>query len=80
MPVVLRPLVWIWLRVAAGISLVVTHVILVAVYYGVIVPTGVVMRAMGHDPMKRRYEPEKATYWEDPPDEDVPKERYLKQF
>lgn len=79
-PVVLKPFVWIWLRVATGISFVVTHVILIVVYYCVITPAGVAMRAMGHDPMKRRFEPENTTYWEDPPDEEVPEERYLKQF
>lgn len=79
-PVVLRPFVWIWLRVATGISFVLTHVILVVVYYCVIAPAGAAMRATGHDPMKRRFEPENATYWEDPPDEEVPEQRYLKQF
>jgi len=79
-PVLLRPVLRVWLRIATGISYVMTHIILVAFYYLVITPTGIVMRAVGHDPMKRRYDAESATYWEDLPDEEVPRERYLKQY
>ena len=68
------------LLVAFCINLVVTHVILVLAYYLVITPAGLIMRAVGHDPMQRKRKPDAESYWEDLPDEEVTRERYLKQF
>ena len=74
------PVLWLWLRIAFCINFIVTHVILVVVYYLVITPTGLVMRAVSDDPMRRKFDPDAESYWEDLPDEEVTKERYLKQF
>ncbi len=79
-PRLLMPVLWLWLRVAFCINLVVTYVILVLAYYLVITPSGIVMRIAGHDPMQRKRRPDVESYWEDLPDEEVTRERYLKQF
>jgi len=79
-PPALAPVLRIWLRIAACINFVVTHVILVLAYYLVITPAGLIMRAVGHDPMQRKFRPDIDSYWQDPPDEEVTRERYLKQF
>jgi len=79
-PRLLAPVLWLWLRIAFCINFVVTHVILVLAYYLVITPTGLIMRAVGHDPMQRKRKPDDESYWEDLPDEEVTRERYLKQF
>jgi hypothetical protein len=48
---------------------VVSPLILGIMFFGLFTPFGVVMRAFGRDAMKRRYEPQRASYWErrDPP-------------
>lgn len=61
------------------IGLVVSNVILVAVYYLVVVPIGLIMRLFGHDPMQRKLLPEARTYWIERSQIEDP-ERYLKQF
>ncbi len=79
-PPLLAPVLWIWLRVAFVINFVVTHLVLVLTYYLVITPAGLIMRAVGHDPMRLGFGSDAKTYWEDPPDETVDTERYFKQF
>ena len=56
-----------------------SYVILGTLFYLIIAPTGLLMRAFGKDPLKRHFEPGATTYWVDagPP---RPKESYFKQF
>ena len=64
---------------AFPIGWVVAHLTLGGVYYLVVTPTGLLLRAFGHDPMSRRPDPDADTYWVPrPPDEDV--NRYFRQF
>ncbi|MFT5443101.1 MAG: hypothetical protein ACI8W3_002147 [Myxococcota bacterium] len=61
------------------IGYVVSHVIMGALFFGMITPMGVVMRMFGRDPLERKLDPEATTYWRDcrPPRE---KESYFRQF
>ena len=52
-----------WMYAAYPIGWVVSHVLLAAVYYLVITPIGLAMRLLGRDPMRRRFEPDRDTYW-----------------
>jgi len=61
------------------IGWVVSHVILGAVYFVVMTPIGLVMRAAGRDPMERKLKPEAATYWEKR-DTVTDKKKYFRQF
>ena len=64
---------------AFPIGFVLSHIILAVVYYGVLTPTGLLMRLFGHDPLRRQVDPEAKTYWikhEQP--EDI--SRYFRQF
>ncbi len=45
------------------IGFVVSHVILMVLYYLVLTPLGLLMRVFGFDPMYRKLEPQAATYW-----------------
>ena len=45
------------------IGLMVSLVLLAAVYFLVVTPIGLVMRVLGYDPMHRRFEPDAPTYW-----------------
>ena len=64
---------------AFPIGFVLSHVILAVLFFLIIAPIGVVMRLVGHDPMKRRLEPEAETYWT-PAEPMPPRGRYFKQF
>ena len=64
---------------AFPIGFVLSHVILALVYYGVMTPTGLLMRLFGYDPMHRRFDPGAETYWTKG-DEEASVERYFRQF
>lgn len=45
------------------IGFVVSHIALAILYYGVFTPIGLAMRALGRDPLQRRFEANASTYW-----------------
>jgi len=58
---------------------VVGYVLLGVVYYGLITPLAFGFRLLGRDPLRRRFDPAAATYWQArPPVTDY--RRYLRQF
>ena len=68
-----------WMYAAYPIGFVMSHLLLGVVYFGVVTPIGLLMRAMGHDPMTRRFDRSATTYWvERQQVSDV--KRYFKQF
>ena len=74
-----RPLYVALVLITWPIGLVVSHVIVAIVFFGVITPIGLLFRVLGRDPLHRRFEPQARSYWvpHNPPD-DV--ERYFRQF
>ena len=74
-----RPMFVGWMYAAHPIGFVVSHLLLGLVYFGVITPIGLLVRAMGHDPMTRRFDRSATTYWvERQQVSDV--KRYFRQF
>jgi hypothetical protein len=72
--------VWVaWMTLAYPVGWVVSHLVLAAAYYVVITPMGWLMRAAGHDPMHRRFDPRATSYWK-AHDPGTSKSRYLRQF
>ena len=55
-----------------------SHVILMIVFYLVITPLGLLMRLSGHDPMMRRFESGRQSYWVEH-DPSGSTERYFRQ-
>jgi hypothetical protein len=81
---------WIWPPVMRVVYLTVTYatfpigftilcLIMAATYYLVLTPLGIVLRACGRDPLRRRFEPEAKSYWVNR-SEQPPAERYFHQF
>jgi hypothetical protein len=62
-PKILAPVEYVWMKVAHAIGVVVTYILLTMTYYLVITPTGLLMRLFGKDPMNRKFEPDKRSYW-----------------
>jgi hypothetical protein len=65
--------------VAFPIGFVISHVLLALIYYALLTPLGLLMRGVGYDPLHRRCDPEKETYWI-PRQQPADKERYFRQF
>jgi hypothetical protein len=61
-PRVLKPVRRVWMAIGHVLGWINTRIILGIVFYGLVAPMGVIMRAFGKDPMRRRLEPEAETY------------------
>lgn len=59
----LSPLNHLWFRLGVALGRVVSPVVMAVVYYAVVVPIGLIMRARGKDPLRLRREPQATTYW-----------------
>ena len=68
-----------WIYLFYPLGWVLSHVVLALVYYVVLTPIGLGMRLFGRDPMTRRWEPARTSYWiEREPVTDA--SRYFRQF
>lgn len=52
-----------WTKLGLVLFHVVNPVVMLLMFIVVIMPAGLIMRLLGHDPMRRRFEPEASTYW-----------------
>ena len=68
-PRVLTPFNAIWTKFGFLLSRLTNPLVMGAMYYGVLTPAGLLMRLIGKDPMRRKYDHGAATYWipRDPP-------------
>lgn len=62
-PGALAPLNRLWTRLGLVLFHVVNPLVMLLLFSVAIVPAGLVMRLAGHDPMRRRFDPDAATYW-----------------
>ena len=62
-PIALRPVYRAWMTLAFAMGFVMTRVILTVVLFGVVTPIGLVMRALGKDPLPKKPDPEMDSYW-----------------
>jgi hypothetical protein len=60
----IRPIYLIWLYGAYPIGWAVSHLLLAAIYYGLLTPAGLVMKVVAYDPLHRRFDRSARTYWE----------------
>jgi len=78
-PPLRRPIYLGWIYAAFPIGYVVSHGVLAAIYYLVFTPIGLLLRAMGKDPMTRTFDRTSRSYWvEHDPHKD--QRRYVRQF
>jgi hypothetical protein len=55
---------WAWMGVAFVMGTIVSTVLMMVIFFGVITPVGILMRWLGRDTLLRR-RPEQPTYWKD---------------
>ena len=74
-----RPLFDLWMALAFPFGLIISYLMLGCVFYLVITPIGSIVRLLGKDPMRRRFDRSAASYWmaRDPR---APAARYFQQF
>ncbi len=76
---ILRP-VYVALNVAVfPIGLVVSHVLMAGIFFGVFLPVGLVFRLLGRDALARKFDPQAKSYWQDH-DLQPPARQYFRQF
>ena len=79
LPPVASPLYMVWHTVTGAIGWVNSRLILGLLFYSVFSLTGLLLRAVGKDPLARKARPTGETYWSDR-DRAIDKDRYERQF
>jgi hypothetical protein len=67
LPSIARPIFVGWMLAVSPIRWIVSKVLLGLVFYGLVTPIGLVLRLMGHDPLRRRPDLSANSYWEPKP-------------
>jgi hypothetical protein len=62
-PVLLRPLNWFWLRFGLLLHRVMNPIVMALVFFGAVLPTGLIMRAWGKDLLRLERQPDATSYW-----------------
>lgn len=62
-PVLLRPFNWVWMKFGLVLHFIMTPVIMLAIFVLTVIPTGLLMKLFGKDPLSRKFEPDKESYW-----------------
>ena len=63
LPVVLHPFYVVWMRIAEVLAWVNTRLILSLIFLLMITPIGLIMKLLGKDPIAKRADPAKKSYW-----------------
>ncbi len=62
-PAALRPLNWMWFQFGLLLHRVVNPIVMALVFFGTVLPTGLIMRALGKDPLRLKWLPDAKSYW-----------------
>ena len=62
-PTVLNPLNRVWLKFGLLLHRIVNPIVMGLLFYGAVLPTGLVMRAMGKDLLRLKRQPDSESYW-----------------
>ncbi|HXV36744.1 MAG TPA: SxtJ family membrane protein [Myxococcota bacterium] len=78
-PSLIRPIFVGLIYLTAPIGWVISYAVMVLVYYGVLTPIGLLLRAFGRDTISRGFDAHASSYWAAPEGE-KPLQSYFKQF
>lgn len=76
----LAPLNRLWFRFGMLLHRVASPVVMGVVYFGVVTPTGLLMRLFGKDPLRLKRDPAAQTYWIDRDPPGPPRDSMANQF
>ncbi|MFA6355651.1 MAG: SxtJ family membrane protein [Candidatus Omnitrophota bacterium] len=80
LPAVLKPLQKIWMGLGIILGFFVNRIVLSAIFYGVIAPIGIAMKALGKDILDERIDKKRRSYWHERQGPAKPKESYENQY
>jgi ABC-type uncharacterized transport system permease subunit len=79
-PTVLRPLYKYWMKLALALGFVTSHIVLALLYYLVFTPMGLVMRAVGKNPLSLHFDEKTESYWIKRENRKYDRQSYEKMF
>lgn len=79
-PLPLKPVYNVWLKIAHFIGRIVTTLMLTFAYYLVIIPSAFIKRLLSGRPIPLKPDNKVSTYWVDRIEPAQPKERFLKRY
>jgi hypothetical protein len=62
-PVLLYPIEWLWMKLAAALGYIMTRLILIIVYYLVVTSIGLLRQLFSKDPLEIKFNKEAESYW-----------------
>jgi hypothetical protein len=62
-PVILKPLNWLWFKLGLLLGMIVAPVVMLALFLIAFTPMALILRLMGKDPMRRKFDPKARSYW-----------------
>jgi hypothetical protein len=62
-PRLLSPLLWLWTQVGNFLAKITNPILLGLIFYGALLPTGLILRAFGRRPLNLSFEPDQRSYW-----------------
>lgn len=79
-PIVLRPANIAWMHFGQFMHKIINPILMGLVFFVTVVPTGLVLKVLGKDPMRRRFEPDQSSYWITRTPDTQAKENFDNQF
>ncbi|MBF0286377.1 MAG: sxtJ [SAR324 cluster bacterium] len=62
-PNILAPIHYVWIKIGDGLGWINSRIILGIIFYTIFTPTGLIMRLFGKDPLHKKPDPDKESYW-----------------
>lgn len=62
-PSALRPLNWIWFKFGLFLHKIINPIVMAFVFFGSVLPTGLIMRAFSKDPLGLKWKLDASSYW-----------------
>ncbi len=69
-----------WMVAVFPLGWTISHLLLASIFFGVIMPIGLILRVLGRDPMRKAFDRSATTYWIARPTEPTDSQRYFRQF
>lgn len=79
-PIVLKPANILWMRFGQLMHKIVNPVLMGLVFFVAVLPTGLMLKLFGKDPMRRRFEADQSSYWITRTPDSQLKEHFDNQF
>ncbi len=79
-PAILAPLNRLWAKFGQVMHSVINPILMGLIFFLTVLPTGLILRLLGKDPMRRKFDTQAASYWILREDKSVTKESFDNQF